>query len=93
MEGIPERVLAGYPQPLELTTALDTLLEKLESESPQQRAVVELKFFLGLTDAEAAGALDLTVHTFQREWYRARKWLFEKLTAGPWKAAAQTTTA
>jgi RNA polymerase sigma factor (TIGR02999 family) len=92
MEGIPERILAGYPQPWELTTALDALLEKLESESPQRRAVVELKFFVGLTDAEAAAALDLTLHTFQREWYRARKWLFEQLTAGPWKATAQTTT-
>jgi DNA-directed RNA polymerase specialized sigma24 family protein len=81
IEGLPERVLAGYSKPLELTTAIDSLLDELESESPQQRSVVELKFFLGLTDQEAAGALNLTLHTFQREWYRARRWLFERLTA------------
>jgi RNA polymerase sigma factor (TIGR02999 family) len=91
LEGLPERFLAGYAAPLELTTALDALLEDLESVSPQQRSVVELKFFLGLTDAEAAGALNLTLHTFQREWYRARKWMFERLTDGPWKIIPKTT--
>ncbi len=81
MEGSPERVLGTYTK-LDMATALDSLLEELEVESPQRRAVVELKFFLGLTDSEAAEALNLSLHTLQREWYRARKWLFERLTAG-----------
>jgi DNA-directed RNA polymerase specialized sigma24 family protein len=55
----------------------------LETESHQRRAVVELKFFLGLTDAEASDALGLKLHTFQREWFRARRWMFERLTAEP----------
>ncbi len=80
MEGLPERVL-GKHTPLELAVAVDTLLDELETESHQRRAVVELKFFLGLTDAEAAEALGLTLHTFQREWFRARRWMFERLTA------------
>ena len=65
---------------LELAVAIDGLLDELEMVSRQQRAVVELKFFLGLTDAEAADALGLSLHTLQREWYRARKWLFERLS-------------
>lgn len=73
---------------LEMATALDSLLEQLEAESPQRRAVVELKFFLGLSDSEAAEALSLSLHTLQREWYRARKWLFERLTAAPLAAPA-----
>jgi RNA polymerase sigma-70 factor, ECF subfamily len=80
MEGLPERVLAGK-KPLEVATVLDGLLKELELESRQQSSIVELKFFFGFTDAEGAEALNLSLHTFQREWYRARKWLFERLAA------------
>jgi RNA polymerase sigma factor (TIGR02999 family) len=82
MEGLPERVL-GTQTPIDLAIAVDALLDELEKESPQRREIVELKFFLGLTDPEAADALNLTLHTLQREWYRARRWLFERLTAEP----------
>jgi RNA polymerase sigma factor (TIGR02999 family) len=78
MEGLPERVL-GEKTPVELAIAIDTLLDELGKESPQKRSVVELKFFLGLTDEEAADALGLKLHTLQREWHRARDWLFERL--------------
>ena len=82
MEGLPERVLGSHT-PLELAITVDTLLDELETESHQKRAVVELKFFLGLTDTEAADALNLTLHTLQREWYRSRRWLFERLSTQP----------
>jgi DNA-directed RNA polymerase specialized sigma24 family protein len=52
-----------------------------------------LKFFLGLTDEEAAEALGLSLHTLQREWYRARRWLYERLSAEPCKAVPNTITA
>jgi RNA polymerase sigma factor (TIGR02999 family) len=78
IERLPEQFLADHSQ-LELAVAVDGLLNQLEKESHQQRAVVELKFFLGLTDTEASDALGLSLHTFQREWYRARTWLFERL--------------
>jgi RNA polymerase sigma factor (TIGR02999 family) len=82
MEGLPERFL-GTRTPSELVIAVDELLDDLERESPSRRALVELKFFLGSTDQETADALDITLHTMQREWYRARRWLFERLTAKP----------
>ena len=78
MEGLPDRILGTYSK-LELAIAVDALLEELERESPQRRSIVELKFFLGLTDEEAAEALNLALHTLQREWYRARRWLFERM--------------
>jgi DNA-directed RNA polymerase specialized sigma24 family protein len=78
MDGFPERVLGRFT-PLELAVTVDTLLDELNKESPQQRAVVELKFFLGMTDEEAADALNLSLHTLQREWYRARQWLFQRI--------------
>lgn len=80
MAGVPERVLAGK-KPVEVAAGMDDLLRQMELESPQQSAVVELKFFLGLTDAEGAEALNMSLHTFQREWYRARKWLYERFVA------------
>src|SRR5206468_12997843 len=77
LEGLPEYVLSNHTK-LELVVAVDELLDELGKECAQRRAVVELKVFLGLTDNEAADALNLTLHTFQREWYRARRWLFER---------------
>lgn len=78
MEGFPERAL-GRRTPLEIAITVDALLNELEKESPQRRAVVELKFFLGMTDEESADALNLKLHTFQREWHRARLWLYKRL--------------
>lgn len=92
MEGLAERVLGQHTR-LELAVAVDALLEQLEVESPQPCAVVELKFFLGLTDTEAAEALSLTLHTLQREWYRARRWLYERLSEKTWKAVSNATSA
>ena len=92
MEGLPERVVGKRTQ-LELAVAVDTLLDDLAKESQQKRAVVELKFFLGLGDVEAAEALNLTLHTFQREWHRARNWLFQRLTTEPCKAQSKKMNA
>jgi DNA-directed RNA polymerase specialized sigma24 family protein len=44
-----------------------------------------------MTDEEAADALELSLHTVQREWYRARRWLFERLSGQAWKASPNTT--
>ena len=82
MEGLPERFF-GTRTPSELVIEVDELLNDLERESPSRRALVELKFFLGSTDQETADALGITLHTMQREWYRARRWLFERLTGKP----------
>jgi RNA polymerase sigma factor (TIGR02999 family) len=81
LDDLPEHVLADAT-PLEQVIALDALLDELGKVSPQQRQVVELKSFLGLTDEEAAEALNLKLRSLQREFFRARKWLFERLTKG-----------
>ena len=82
VDGVPEEI-TGRRSPSEVVIAVDELLNELERVSSVQRSVVEVKFFLGLTDQEGAVALDLTLHTFQREWSRARRWLFERLTRKP----------
>ena len=83
-DSIPEGLLAGRSRG-ELVLQMDMLLDKLEKEAPQWCKVVELKFFLGLTDEEAAQALNTSLHTLQRQWYRARRWLYEQLEAEPSK--------
>lgn len=82
LDGVPEHLLAEST-PMDQAVAIEALLEQLGSESPRQREIVELKFSLGLTDEEAAAALDMPLRSLQREWFRARKWLFERLTATP----------
>lgn len=80
LEGFPDEFLRQRT-PLEQVIDIHRLLDQLREESPQQWRVVELKFWLGMTDEEAAEALDLTLRSLQREWFRARKWLYERLTA------------
>jgi RNA polymerase sigma-70 factor, ECF subfamily len=79
VDNLPEGALLRE-RPQEVVSVLDVLLEELALSSPRQKSVVDVKFFLGFTDTEGAAALDMSLHTFQREWYRARKWLFERLT-------------
>ena len=77
-DGFPEDLLGNHSK-LDLIVAVDRALDELEKKAPRQRAVVELKFFLGLTDLETAQALNLTLRTFQREWHVTRAWLFKRL--------------
>ena len=79
LEGLPEGLLADSSR-LEQAIAMNALLDDLGRESPQQRIVAELKYTLGFTDEEAAEALSLKLRSLQREWHRARKWMFERLT-------------
>ena len=87
MDGVPE-LIQHNRTPLEVQIALNSLLDELEVESPQQRAIVVLKNVLGLTDEEVAEALGLKLRTVQREWHEARIWLFKRMSAGGWKAAS-----
>jgi RNA polymerase sigma factor (TIGR02999 family) len=79
-EGFPEHLLSERSQ-LDLIVSVDKVLDELEKKSPRQRLIVELKFFLGLTDPETAKTLKLPLRTFQREWHMAREWLFKRLNS------------
>ncbi|HEY2012636.1 MAG TPA: ECF-type sigma factor, partial [Bryobacteraceae bacterium] len=64
---------------LEQAIAIDLLLDQLQPEHPDWCSIVDLKFFMGLTDEETADALGLPLRTVQRKFGDARRWLFEKL--------------
>jgi RNA polymerase sigma factor (TIGR02999 family) len=59
--------------------ALDEALQRLGVESPRLAEVVECRYFGGLTEEETARVLNLSARTVQREWVKARAWLFREL--------------
>lgn len=62
---------------------LDDALSRLEALLPRQASVVELRFFAGLSESEAAEALGVTERTVRRDWADARHWLFDALRSPP----------
>ena len=67
-------VIVSDQQP-EIMLALDEALQSLESLDPRQAVIVEMLYFTGMTQQEAAQALGLSEITIRREWRTARAWL------------------
>jgi RNA polymerase sigma factor (TIGR02999 family) len=61
--------------------ALDEALGRLEKLDPEQARIVDLRYFVGLSVAEVADALQLSPATVKRRWALARAWLFRELTS------------
>ena len=61
--------------------ALDEALTNLEGLDARVAKVVELRYFAGLGEGEAAEALDISVATLKRDWQFARSWLRAHLGA------------
>jgi RNA polymerase sigma factor (TIGR02999 family) len=64
----------------ETLLALDEALGRLSGLSPRLCQVVECRYFGGLTEEETAQALGVTLRTVQRDWAKARGWLYLELT-------------
>ena len=75
-------VLPANTERLTLAITVDRLLEEMAQIQPQWCTLVEVKFFLGLTDDEAAEALGMKLRTMQRMWADARQWLYERAEPG-----------
>jgi RNA polymerase sigma factor (TIGR02999 family) len=63
--------------------ALNEALEKLERHDPRKAELVKLRFFAGLTIAEAAGALGVSTSTAENDWAYARCWLRLEMEGPP----------
>lgn len=59
--------------------ALDTALDKLDTIDTRLRRIVEFRFFAGMTEDEVAEVLELSLRTVQRDWAKARAWLYREL--------------
>lgn len=54
---------------------LETALEEMAELDPRMERVVECRVYAGLSVADTAAALDLTVRTVERDWQRARGYI------------------
>jgi len=81
LEGI-ENLLPSESAKLDVAITVDRLLDDLSASKPDWCSLVEMKYFLGLTDEEAAEVLGMKLRTMQRMWRDARQWLFEHTEAG-----------
>jgi RNA polymerase sigma factor (TIGR02999 family) len=73
---------------VDLAITVDRLLNQLADTKPEWCGLVEVKYFLGLSDEEAAEVLGLKLRTMQRMWLDARQWLFEQMQSGYGQQAA-----
>lgn len=58
--------------PAEQLLALDEAIEHIGAENPRRADIVRLRFFAGLSEAETAETLGVSVRTVSREWGQAR---------------------
>jgi RNA polymerase sigma factor (TIGR02999 family) len=72
-------LVRGDPGKIEEALLVHEYLDELEQVNPDWCHAVEVKYFLGLTDEEAADALGIKLRTFQRYWRNARQWLFSRM--------------
>lgn len=72
--------LVDQPQSQQIDLlALDEALSELAQRWPEKCKLVELRYFAGLTVAEAAKILGVSVATAERHWTFARTWLHTRL--------------
>jgi RNA polymerase sigma factor (TIGR02999 family) len=63
------------PQPDDEVIALHQALEQLADEDPVKARLVELRYFAGLSNDQAADVLGISPSTADRHWAYARAWL------------------
>lgn len=83
----------GSGSDLETAVAVDSVLDELQARHPDWCSVVELKYFMGLTDEETAEVMDLPLRTMQRQFSDARRWLFERLSPNKCETNSNATNA
>jgi RNA polymerase sigma factor (TIGR02999 family) len=74
--------LPDLPAPLEdeQIVALDDVLGRFAKQMPDHANLVELRFFGGLTAAQAAESMGISLSTADRMWKYARAWLDVELS-------------
>ena len=75
---LDEAVIFAEERELDLVE-LDEALNELVKFAPRQSKIIELKFFGGLTNEEAAEALGVSPETVKRDWRVAKLWLQNRL--------------
>lgn len=74
--------LAVESKPHELC-AVNDAIEELAAFAPEKADIVKLRYFVGMTLAEAGQALGVSEITAKRYWSFARAWLYRRLSEHP----------
>jgi len=77
-----ERIQVAGSEEVEGLLELEEALETLARVSARLAAVVEYRFYGGLTYEEIAGVTGQSVPTVKRDWARARAWLLREMQEG-----------
>ncbi|MBD3335695.1 MAG: sigma-70 family RNA polymerase sigma factor [Candidatus Eisenbacteria bacterium] len=80
-------IFAQGPNPDAL--AMDEALRKLGRLYPQHERVVEMRFFGGMTNEEAAEVIGVSTRTIERRWRFGRAWLYRELAGTSPNAESQ----
>lgn len=78
---LDERRLVPEQQAEELV-ALDEALDRLAEFNVRLGQVVECRFFAGLSVPETAAAMGCSPRTVDRDWKKAKAWLYRELRGG-----------
>jgi RNA polymerase sigma factor (TIGR02999 family) len=74
-----EEVAITVEMPDEKLLDLDMALKEFERVDPDKAELVKLRYFLGLSEVDAAEAMGISRATASRHWTYARAWLFRRL--------------
>jgi RNA polymerase sigma factor (TIGR02999 family) len=72
-------VAAAAEAPAEELLALDEALDRFAARDPLKAELVKLRYYVGLSEEEAAAALGISRATASRYWTYARAWLINAL--------------
>ncbi len=89
----PDHLELAIEAPAEDMLALSEALDQLEREYPRKHQLVMLRFFAGLTEAEAAVIIGVNERTVQRAWRFVRAWLYETLSDTTFVGVSEPQTA
>jgi RNA polymerase sigma factor (TIGR02999 family) len=74
-----DNLVLAMPMPSDSLLSLDGALRALESHDRVAAEIVKLRFFAGLTMAQTADVLGISLRTAERNWQYARTWLHREL--------------
>lgn len=75
---LDEAAIVSQPKAAELIS-IDEALTRLNEIDPSKSRIVEMKFFGGLTTEEIAEVQKVSSRTVEREWRKARAWLYREI--------------
>jgi len=75
----PQEVDLAAPSDDDQLLAVNDALDKLAAQHKEEAELVKLRYFVGMTNEEAAEVLGISVRTAKYYWTHARAWLYREI--------------